>query len=76
MDRNTGEVVQVIGPVVDIRFTELLPKLYNAVVIPFGEAYAVSPPGTCIQRVDEDYDILYYARAGQPSPYPKRHSDN
>lgn len=32
----------------------------------YGEAYSVSPPGTCIQRIDEDYDILYYARAGQP----------
>ena len=37
MERNTGEVVQVIGPVVDIRFIEELPKLYNAVVIPFGQ---------------------------------------
>lgn len=26
----------------------------------------VSPPGACIQRIDEDYDILYYAREGQP----------
>ena len=32
---NIGEVVQVIGPVVDIRFTEELPKLYNAIIIPF-----------------------------------------
>ncbi len=39
---------------------------YFDFVIPYGEAYTVSPPGTCIQRVDEDYDILYYPRAGLP----------
>ena len=35
MNENIGEVVQVIGPVVDIRFVDQLPKLYNAIVIPF-----------------------------------------
>lgn len=39
---------------------------YFDFVIPYGEAYSVSPPGTCIQRIDEDYDILYYPRAGLP----------
>ena len=39
---------------------------YFDFVIPYGEAYSVSPPGTCIQRVDEDYDVLYYPRAGLP----------
>lgn len=39
---------------------------YFDFVIAYGEAYAVSPPGACIQRIDEDYDILYYAREGQP----------
>ena len=39
---------------------------YFDFIIPFGEAYTVSPPGTCIQRIDEDYDILYYAREGLP----------
>lgn len=39
---------------------------YFDFVVPYGEAYSVSPPGTCIQRIDEDYDILYYARAGLP----------
>ena len=34
---NVGEVVQVIGPVVDIRFNDNLPKLYNAIVIPFND---------------------------------------
>ncbi|MBQ6559290.1 MAG: F0F1 ATP synthase subunit beta [Erysipelotrichaceae bacterium] len=34
---NIGEVVQIIGPVVDIRFNERLPKIYNAVLIPFNE---------------------------------------
>ena len=34
---NVGKVVQVIGPVVDIRFTtEHLPNIYNAVVIDMG----------------------------------------
>ncbi|MBQ8279002.1 MAG: S8 family peptidase [Roseburia sp.] len=39
---------------------------YFDFVIPYGEAYSVSPPGTCIQRIDEDFDILYYPRAGLP----------
>ena len=37
MEKNTGEVVQVIGPVVDIRFNDRLPKLYDAIVIPFND---------------------------------------
>ncbi len=37
MNENIGEVVQVIGPVVDIRFVDQLPKLYNAIVIPFND---------------------------------------
>jgi F-type H+-transporting ATPase subunit beta len=32
-ERNTGKVVQVIGPVVDIEFAENLPAIYNAVRI-------------------------------------------
>ncbi|MBR3250159.1 MAG: F0F1 ATP synthase subunit beta [Erysipelotrichaceae bacterium] len=39
MNENIGEVVQVIGPVVDIRFVDQLPKLYNAIVIPFNDDY-------------------------------------
>ena len=34
---NIGEVVQIIGPVVDIRFNEKPPRIYNAVLIPFNE---------------------------------------
>ncbi|MGI6551812.1 MAG: F0F1 ATP synthase subunit beta [Bacillota bacterium] len=30
---NQGTIVQVIGPVVDIRFTEKLPDIYNAILI-------------------------------------------
>jgi len=37
MKENIGEVVQIIGPVVDIRFVERLPKLYNAIIIPFND---------------------------------------
>ena len=37
MNENLGEVVSVIGPVVDIRFDERLPKLYNAITIPFND---------------------------------------
>ena len=29
--QRTGKVVQVIGPVIDIEFTEGLPEIYNAV---------------------------------------------
>ena len=35
MNENIGEVVQIIGPVVDMRFIDRLPKLYNAIIIPF-----------------------------------------
>ncbi len=34
---NIGEVVQVIGPVVDMRFPDRLPRLYNAIIIPFND---------------------------------------
>ena len=37
MNENIGEVVQVIGPVVDMRFSNRLPRLYNAIVIPFND---------------------------------------
>lgn len=38
MDKNIGEIVQVIGPVVDIRFDEEnLPKLLNAIEIKKGD---------------------------------------
>ncbi|MDI9540040.1 MAG: F0F1 ATP synthase subunit beta [Bacillota bacterium] len=30
---NVGEVVQIIGPVIDIRFNETLPNIYNAIKI-------------------------------------------
>ena len=39
MVENYGEIVQVIGPVLDIRFTDYLPKLYNAINIPFGDGF-------------------------------------
>ena len=32
---NEGEVIQIIGPVIDVRFTDELPSLYNAIEIPF-----------------------------------------
>ncbi len=35
MIENIGEVVQVIGPVLDIRFPNQLPRLYNDIKIPF-----------------------------------------
>ena len=35
MIQNTGEVVQIVGPVIDIRFNEQLPNIYNAIEIPF-----------------------------------------
>ena len=35
---NTGKVVQVMGPVVDVRFeTGNLPHIYNALTIPIGD---------------------------------------
>ena len=36
--KNTGVVVQVMGPVVDVRFEEgSLPTIYNALTIPIGD---------------------------------------
>ncbi|MBQ1341276.1 MAG: F0F1 ATP synthase subunit beta, partial [Erysipelotrichaceae bacterium] len=35
MEANYGEIVQIIGPVIDIRYSRKLPKLYNAINIPF-----------------------------------------
>ncbi len=32
---NKGKIVQVVGPVVDIEFTELLPAIYNALTVEF-----------------------------------------
>jgi F0F1-type ATP synthase beta subunit len=40
-----GKVVQVIGPVIDIEFTEGLPEIYNAVRI-------VSEGGPGVERID------------------------
>ena len=31
---NKGNVIQIIGPVIDVRFNEKLPKIYNALQIP------------------------------------------
>ena len=30
---NKGKIVQVIGPVVDVEFTEQLPAIYNALTV-------------------------------------------
>lgn len=35
--KNTGKITQIIGAVVDIRFENELPSLYNAIEVPFGE---------------------------------------
>ena len=35
MSENIGKVVQVIGPVVDVKFEQKLPALYSAIEIPF-----------------------------------------
>ena len=35
MSKNIGKVVQVIGPVVDVKFEQKLPALYSAIEIPF-----------------------------------------
>ncbi len=43
MNKNTGTVVQVMGPVLDIRFPEgSLPELLNAIQVPNGEATIVA----------------------------------
>ncbi len=43
MNKNTGAVVQIMGPVLDIRFPEgKLPELLNAIEIPHGEQTIVA----------------------------------
>jgi len=43
MSKNTGTVVQIMGPVLDIRFPEdALPQLLNAVEVPHGENTVVA----------------------------------
>ncbi len=43
MNKNTGTVVQVMGPVLDIRFSEnQIPELLNAIEIPHGETTVVA----------------------------------
>jgi len=42
MVENLGEIVQIIGPVIDIRFDNQLPKLYNAINIPFEDSFIVA----------------------------------
>ncbi len=32
---NTGKIVQVVGPVVDVEFPEALPGIYNALTVDF-----------------------------------------
>ncbi len=42
MAQNIGELIQIIGPVLDVRFPNRLPKLYNAVKIPFEDGFIVA----------------------------------
>ena len=51
MVENYGEIVQVIGPVLDIRFTDYLPKLYNAINIPFGDGFITAADITVIYNI-------------------------
>lgn len=37
VDKNTGKITQIIGAVIDIRFEDELPSLYNAIEVEFGE---------------------------------------
>ena len=42
MTENIGEIVQIIGPVIDVRFSHHLPRLYSAVNIPFNDTSIVA----------------------------------
>jgi F-type H+-transporting ATPase subunit beta len=39
---NTGKILQIIGAVLDIRFEDELPALYNAIQVPMPDAEAVT----------------------------------
>ena len=34
---NKGKIVSIIGPIVDVEFTETLPEIFNALVLELGE---------------------------------------
>ncbi|MFM7803614.1 MAG: F0F1 ATP synthase subunit beta, partial [Verrucomicrobiota bacterium] len=42
---NTGKIVQIIGPVVDVEFSGTLPAIYNALTVDF------TPPGGSATRL-------------------------
>lgn len=39
---------------------------YFDFIVPYGGLEEPPVSGACIQRIDEDYDIFYYAREGRP----------
>lgn len=39
---------------------------YFDFIVYYGDVEKIPAPGACIQRIDEDYDIFYYPREGQP----------
>ncbi len=39
---------------------------YFDFIVPYGEVMRFPVGDACIQRIDENYDVLYYPRAGLP----------
>ena len=39
---NTGTIVQVAGPVVDVEFPDALPAIYNALTVKYGHDQAIT----------------------------------
>lgn len=39
---NSGVIVQIVGPVIDILFTDGLPKMHDAIDIPFGQQHIIA----------------------------------
>ena len=58
MAKNTGTVIQVVGPVLDIRFADgCLPDLLSAIEVPNGDKIVVSTQktGAVTGAVDKKY---------------------
>ena len=71
MERNVGKVVQVVGPVIDVKFESgRMPNILNAITIPIGDRKIVAEVLLHLgDGVITSYSIHYtklYEVAGRP----------
>ena len=62
-EKHIGEVVQVIGPVLDIRFAhDELPALLNAIEIESNGAKLTAEVAVCLPEVQLIFSVLFYIK--------------